>query len=104
MNHEPTLAKVQLTDGLGPTRQQVNAWMADAGWQNSAIRQADLDKVERVARAAVAAERERCALQGEPVAWYDGAKFYSSQEAASMDCADMAGLKPLYAVNAGPNV
>lgn len=33
------------------TRQQINQMMADAGWQNSAIRQADLDKVEKVARA-----------------------------------------------------
>lgn len=47
--------------GLAPTRAQVNAWMAEAGWQNSAIRQADLDKVERVVRAAVAAEHERWA-------------------------------------------
>lgn len=46
--------------GLAPTRAQVNAWMAEAGWQNSAIRQADLDKVDQVVRAAVAAERERC--------------------------------------------
>lgn len=33
-----------------PTRFQINAAMQDAGWQNSAIRQADLDKVERVVR------------------------------------------------------
>ena len=32
-------------------RQHINQMMADAGWQNSAIRQADLDKVEKVARA-----------------------------------------------------
>jgi hypothetical protein len=32
----------------------------------------------------------------EPVAWYDGRKFYGSQEAASLDCADMAALMPLY--------
>jgi hypothetical protein len=37
------------------TRQQINQMMADAGWQNSAIRQADLDKVEKVARAIEAA-------------------------------------------------
>ena len=36
---------------VGLTRQQINQMMADAGWQNSAIRQADLDKVEKVARA-----------------------------------------------------
>ena len=41
-----------------PSREQINAWMADAGWQNSAMRQADLDKVERVVRVAVAAEIE----------------------------------------------
>ena len=33
------------------TRPQINQMMADAGWQNSAIRQADLDKVEKVVRA-----------------------------------------------------
>lgn len=33
------------------TRSQINQMMSDAGWQNSAIRQADLDKVEKVARA-----------------------------------------------------
>ena len=37
------------------TRQQINQMMADAGWQNSAIRQADLDKVEKVVRAIEAA-------------------------------------------------
>ena len=37
------------------TRQHINQMMADAGWQNSAIRQADLDKVEKVARAIEAA-------------------------------------------------
>lgn len=54
-------ASPALSDQLGlvPERAQVNAWMAEAGWQNSAIRQADFGKVERVVRAAVAAERER---------------------------------------------
>ena len=37
------------------TQQQINQMMADAGWQNSAIRQADLDKVKKVARAIEAA-------------------------------------------------
>lgn len=37
------------------TRPQINQMMADAGWQNSAIRQADLDKVEKVVRAVEAA-------------------------------------------------
>jgi hypothetical protein len=37
------------------TRQQINQMMADAGWQNSAIRQADLDKVEKFAKALEAA-------------------------------------------------
>ena len=32
------------------TRQQINDMMRDAGWQNSAIRQADLDNVERIVR------------------------------------------------------
>jgi hypothetical protein len=31
----------------------------------------------------------------EPVAWYDGRKIYGSQEAASLDCANMAALMPL---------
>ena len=35
--------------------------------------------------------------QAEPVAWYDGRKFYGSQDAASVDCANMAALQPLYA-------
>lgn len=36
-----------------PTRAQINDWMTDAGWQNSAMRQADLDRVERVVLAAL---------------------------------------------------
>ncbi len=40
---------------------QVNEWMKDSGWQNSAIRQADLEKVARVVLLAQAAEREACA-------------------------------------------
>jgi hypothetical protein len=32
------------------TLPQINQMMADAGWQNSAIRQADLDKVEKLVR------------------------------------------------------
>lgn len=32
----------------------------------------------------------------DPVVWYDGKKFYGSQEAASMCLADMITLKPLY--------
>lgn len=32
------------------TRGQINDLMSDVGWQNTAIRQADLDKVERVVR------------------------------------------------------
>ena len=61
------------------------------------------DVYEKAKARIEAAERERWAKQGEPVAWYDGSKFYGSQEAASMDCADMAALKPLYAANARPN-
>lgn len=40
-------------------RQQINQMMADAGWQNSALRQADLDKVEKVARAIEAKLKEK---------------------------------------------
>lgn len=54
-------AKVMFAYGLGSIGQQINLWMADAGWQSSAMRQADLDKVERVVMVAVAAERDRCA-------------------------------------------
>lgn len=41
--------------GVELTRAQINDLMSDAGWQNSAIRQVDLPKVERVVRAALAA-------------------------------------------------
>lgn len=41
-----------------PERAQINKWMQDAGWQNSAIRQADLDKVERIVRAALAQRQQ----------------------------------------------
>jgi len=37
------------------TRAKINAWMMEAGWQNSSIRQVDLEKVEKVVRAALAA-------------------------------------------------
>lgn len=30
-----------------------------------------------------------------PVAWYDGNKFFGSEEAASMCCADMKALRPV---------
>ena len=36
------------------------------------------------------------AKENEPVAWYDGNKFYANEESASMGCADMANLNPLY--------
>lgn len=48
-----------MTDTTQPSRAQINEWMRDAGWQNIDIRQADLDKVERVVRAALAATSER---------------------------------------------
>lgn len=32
----------------------------------------------------------------EPVAWYDGRKFYATPSAAHMDCADIKALRPLY--------
>lgn len=44
---------------VGLTRLQINQMMSDAGWQNSAIRQADLDKVEKVARAIEAKLKEK---------------------------------------------
>lgn len=67
-NSEPL--RVPLSQlGQVPTRDQVNAWMAEVGWQNSAIRQADLDKVERVVRAAVAAERERLIAKAAMLGW-----------------------------------
>lgn len=65
---------------------------------------ASADALRAAVHAEVAAERERHALHSNPVAYYDGVKFYGSKEAASMDCADMAALKPLYATSAGPNV
>ena len=43
-------------------------------------------------RAALAQEEQ----EQEPVAWYDGRIFYGSQAAASLNCADMAALMPLY--------
>ena len=36
------------------------------------------------------------AKENEPVAWYDGNKFYANEESASMACADMANLKPVF--------
>ena len=36
------------------------------------------------------------AKENKPVAWYDGNKFYANEESASMGCADMANLNPLY--------
>ena len=36
------------------------------------------------------------AKENEPVVWYDGNKFYANEESASMGCADMANLNPLY--------
>jgi hypothetical protein len=48
------------------------------------------DRAEIALRAALAQQEQ------EPVAWYDGRKFYGSQEAASLDCANMAALMPLY--------
>jgi len=64
------------------------------------------DEVPAWSEALVRSERLKAAqlvlAQGEPVAWYDGAKFYGSQEAASMACADMGSLMPLYAGPAAP--
>ena len=44
-----------VVDRASLTRHDINKLMADAGWQNSALRQADLDGVERVIRAIEAA-------------------------------------------------
>jgi hypothetical protein len=41
------------------TREGINKMMAAVGWQNAAIRQADLDKVEKVVRAIEAALRRK---------------------------------------------
>jgi hypothetical protein len=41
------------------TREGINKMMAAVGWQNAAIRQADLDKVEKVVRAIEAALRSK---------------------------------------------
>jgi hypothetical protein len=41
------------------TREGINQMMAAVGWQNAAIRQADLDKVEKVVRAVEAALRSK---------------------------------------------
>jgi hypothetical protein len=40
-------------------RWKIDELMRDAGWQNSAIRQADLDKVEKVVRAVEQALKEK---------------------------------------------
>lgn len=44
--------------GEHPTTAQVAAWMRDAGWQNSALLQADLSAVTKVVRAALAQPAE----------------------------------------------
>ena len=36
------------------------------------------------------------ANENKPFAWYDGNKFYANEESASMACADMANLKPVF--------
>ena len=43
-----------------------------------------------------AAQQAQEEQEQEPVAWYDGRIFYGSQAAASLNCADMAALMPLY--------
>lgn len=52
-NPMPLYTRLQAREPL--TRTQINQIMADAGWQNSAIRQADLNKVEKAVRAIEAA-------------------------------------------------
>mgnify|MGYP003503736101 CR=1 FL=1 len=36
------------------------------------------------------------ASEQKPVAWYDGNKFYANEDSASMCCADMDNLKPVF--------
>jgi hypothetical protein len=36
------------------------------------------------------------ASEQKPECWYDGNTFYANEESASMGCADMANLKPLF--------
>ena len=45
-------------DGIGPSPQQIEAWMLEVGWKNSALRNVDIDWIRPVVIAAVAAERE----------------------------------------------
>lgn len=54
-------------------------------------------ELRRSARRALRAALEQPQVEQEPVAWYDGKKFYGSQAAASMNMANMAALAPLYA-------
>jgi len=42
--------------------------------------------------------------QGEAVAWYDGNTFYANTESASMCCADMSKLRPVYYAPPAPVV
>ena len=55
------------------------------GWQT-------LEDMVRYAKSLVA----ELAKENKPVAWYDGNKFYANEESASMACADMANLEPLF--------
>ena len=49
----------------------------------------------RIARA-IEAACEAKLLEQKPVAFYDGNKFYANEESASMCCANMEKLKPLF--------
>ena len=70
------------------------------------VQQDDWDWAELLAAAEAVTEDEYCEIlshsdssraeQAEPVGWYDGNKFYASKESASMDCADMTKLAPVY--------
>ena len=48
------------------------------------------------ARDVLRAAMERPQGEREPVAWYDGNKFYGSKAAASMNMANMSVLSPVY--------
>jgi len=60
----------------------------------------DFDLIQRAIDAALAEQH----AQGEAVAWYDGNTFYANTESASMCCADMSKLRPVYYATPAPSV
>ncbi len=65
--------------------------------------EADEREVESLAQDLRAALAQQPA-QGEAVAWYDGNTFYANTESASMCCADMSKLRPVYYAPPAPSV